>query len=272
MGPAATSASNCRRSVSGDTNLGVGLPSPSPLLSSSFSFDAECSLANLLPGVASSLQPLPFILSTRKSAASSRNHVGRTPLWPPSKTRSTRSPPHASCKSCVWCGSTNVSSDATPKKAGQAALGAHLIGISSSGSKAARDATSVRIMSRAQLTRNCGTGNRPRFTSSSATVRRSRKAESRTQAARPWSSAALRMDVVAPMERPQRPMEETLSRLRRCWRTARRSFSSWCPSEMYSPSDRPEPERSRQKTVRSRGRSTGSASKASRRDEQFPWR
>mmetsp|Transcript_137855 Transcript_137855/g.428384 ORF Transcript_137855/g.428384 Transcript_137855/m.428384 type:complete len:312 (-) Transcript_137855:605-1540(-) len=182
--PVALSASSWRRSVSGETSLGVGLPSASPALSSSFSF-AVWSLANFRPGAAISFRvPLLLSLSTRKSAASSRNHVGRTPLCPPSNTRSTRSPAHALCRSWVWCGSTKVSSDATPKKAGQTAFGAQLIGISSSGSNEARVETSLRIISRAQLRRNAGTGNLPRLTNSSATVRRSRNAESRTQAAK----------------------------------------------------------------------------------------
>mmetsp|Transcript_25433 Transcript_25433/g.72903 ORF Transcript_25433/g.72903 Transcript_25433/m.72903 type:complete len:345 (+) Transcript_25433:195-1229(+) len=225
MGGAAP-ASSRRRSVSGETSLGVGLPSTSPLLSSSFSL-AVRSLANFLPGAKFSCNRLLFfILSTRKSAASSKNHVGRTPLCPPSNTRSTRSPAHALWRSCVWCGSTKVSSDATPKKAGHTALGAHLIGVNSSGSNAARVVTSVRIISSAQLRRNCGTGNLPRLTNSSATVRRSRNAESRTQAARSWSSAARRMEVVAPMDRPQSPIAVTVSRLRRCWSTTRKSFSS----------------------------------------------
>mmetsp|Transcript_92808 Transcript_92808/g.276870 ORF Transcript_92808/g.276870 Transcript_92808/m.276870 type:complete len:424 (+) Transcript_92808:136-1407(+) len=269
---AVASASSSRRSVRGDTSLGVGPPSPSPAPSSSFSF-SSWSLANFLPGATVSFGGLPaLVLSARKSAASSRNHAGRTPLCPPSKTRSARSPAHASCRSWVWCGSTKVSSDATPKKAGHTAFGADLIGVSSSGSKAALAVTSARTISRAQLSRNPGTGNLPRPTNSSATVRRSRKAESRTQAARSWSSAARRMEVVAPMDRPQRPIAVTLSRPRRCCSTTRRSLSSWWPREMYSPSDRPEPDRSRQKTVRPRGSRTGSASKASRRDEQFPWR
>mmetsp|Transcript_14660 Transcript_14660/g.28879 ORF Transcript_14660/g.28879 Transcript_14660/m.28879 type:complete len:223 (+) Transcript_14660:657-1325(+) len=212
------------------------------------------------------------ILSTRNSAASSRNHVGRTPLWPPLNTRKVRSPAQASCRSCVWCGSTKVSSAATPKRAGQTASEAEFIGINFSGSKPARVETSERTISRAQFKRNCGTGNLPRVTSSSATDRKSLKAESKTHAARPWSSAALRIDVVAPMDRPQSPIVETVSRLRKCCRTTLRSLCSWCPREMNSPSDLPEPERSRQKTVKSRGNSTGSASNASNRDEQLPWR
>mmetsp|Transcript_5638 Transcript_5638/g.16625 ORF Transcript_5638/g.16625 Transcript_5638/m.16625 type:complete len:273 (-) Transcript_5638:271-1089(-) len=254
-GPAATSASRWRLSAIGDSSLGV---LPSSLFSHSSS-----SLG---------LEGGSHMRSTRKSAASCRNHVGRTPLCPPSKTRRTLSPAHALWRSCVWCGSTKVSSEATPKKAGHCALGAQLIGISSSGSKAPRVMTSLRIISNAQLRTKGGTGNLPRFTSSSATVRRSRKAESRMQAASSWSSAARRIEVVAPMDRPQSPTEETLSRLRRCLRTVERSFSSWCPSEMNSPSDLPEPERSMQKTVKPRGSSTGRASKASRRDEQLPWR
>mmetsp|Transcript_148661 Transcript_148661/g.477357 ORF Transcript_148661/g.477357 Transcript_148661/m.477357 type:complete len:335 (+) Transcript_148661:560-1564(+) len=290
-GPAAESASSCRRSVRGDTRRGVGFPSSS-LASSSSSLSPRAvrplgaalgpvvrngrsksgAWSEDLQMLSRRASPFTVSLSKRKSAASSRNHVGRTPLCPPSKTRRTLSPAQALCKSCVWCGSTNVSSEATPNSAGQRASGAQLMGMSSRGSNAALVRTSVRIMSRAQTSKKAGTGNLPRFTSSSATVRRSRKAESRTQAARSASSAARSMEVVAPMDLPHNPIDDTFSWLRRCCSTTLKSFSSWCPSEIYSPSDRPEPERSRQKTVRSRGSSTGSASNASSREEQLPCR
>ena len=42
------------------------------------------------------------------------------------------------------------------------------------------------------------------------------------------------------------------------------------PKKASSPSDQPEPERSRAKTVRPRGSSTCSVSEASKRDEQLP--
>mmetsp|Transcript_26240 Transcript_26240/g.74632 ORF Transcript_26240/g.74632 Transcript_26240/m.74632 type:complete len:233 (+) Transcript_26240:599-1297(+) len=226
-GPAAESASNCNCCVTKDTSLGVGVLSmSSPLLSSS-SLGASSVLRELTGtsfwliaspiGITQpSLKPPPArSRSERKSPASSRNHAGRTPLWPPSKTRRTLSPAQALCKSCVWCGNTKVSSEATPKNAGHTAKGAELIGASSSGSNAAREDTSDLIISSAQLRRNAGTGNLPRLTNSSATVFKSRKAESNTQAARSWSSAARKMDVVAPIDLPHKPMEPTCSWVRK---------------------------------------------------------
>mmetsp|Transcript_32868 Transcript_32868/g.94341 ORF Transcript_32868/g.94341 Transcript_32868/m.94341 type:complete len:350 (-) Transcript_32868:394-1443(-) len=259
-GPAALSASSCR--VTRDTSLGTGLWSRSPALPSSSRTARSIG--------AGEVQLPPRSRSARKSPASSKNQAGRLPLCPPSKTRSTRSPPQASWRSWVWYGNTNTSSEATPKNAGQTASGADLIGASSNGSNFARDRTSDRTVSKAQPNKNCGTGNFPLLTKSSATVRKSRKAESNTHAASSRSSAARKIDVVAPMDLPHKPIAPTSSRLRKYWRTTRKSFSSWCPREMYSPSEQPEPERSKQKTVMSRGKSTGNTSKASKREEQLP--
>mmetsp|Transcript_113039 Transcript_113039/g.314621 ORF Transcript_113039/g.314621 Transcript_113039/m.314621 type:complete len:209 (+) Transcript_113039:773-1399(+) len=119
--------------------------------------------------------------------------------------------------------------------------------------------------------RNRGTRIRLPYTSSSATCCRLENGESRTQAARFGSSAARSTVVAAPIDLPQTATALTESKPRRYSTTVRRSRCSWWPKEMYSPSDRPEPEKSKQKTVMFLLRSTSIASKASSRHDELPW-
>mmetsp|Transcript_10830 Transcript_10830/g.22859 ORF Transcript_10830/g.22859 Transcript_10830/m.22859 type:complete len:267 (-) Transcript_10830:307-1107(-) len=169
--------------------------------------------------------------SARNFEDSSTNHAGRSPLWPPSKKRMDRtSPPQASCKALAWSGVTRQSSSAAPKRAGHFALGAHLIGKTPSGSKPARLWTSLRTISKPMSTTNWGSVT-TWFTNSVATLLKSLKGESRTQAAKRLSFAALMIAVAAPMDRPHKPMEVTTPVFRRCSKATHRSSSSWWPSE-----------------------------------------
>mmetsp|Transcript_61275 Transcript_61275/g.109099 ORF Transcript_61275/g.109099 Transcript_61275/m.109099 type:complete len:90 (-) Transcript_61275:410-679(-) len=85
------------------------------------------------------------------------------------------------------------------------------------------------------------------------------------------SSAARSMDVTAPMDLPHRPMALTVPERQRCLSAVFKSCCSKWPKEIYSPSDQPDPDKSKQKTVMSRGSKALNEGKASSLEEQFPW-
>mmetsp|Transcript_15298 Transcript_15298/g.45687 ORF Transcript_15298/g.45687 Transcript_15298/m.45687 type:complete len:224 (+) Transcript_15298:136-807(+) len=109
-----------------------------------------------------------------------------------------------------------------------------------------------------------------RSTNSSAKSRRDAKGESSTMASIMLSSSAYRSAVTAPMDRPQNAIVDVLPSARRYVTTARQSLRSFAPSVTYSPSLRPEPEKSKDTTATPRARQTDSCGMASRRAEALP--
>lgn len=84
------------------------------------------------------------------------------------------------------------------------------------------------------------------------------------------SRSPCKSDVTAPIERPQSPIVEQFLSFLRCSTIMWRSSLSHHPSDMYSPSDSPQPAKSKQKSVMFDGRRYGTASMASSLDELLP--
>ena len=86
------------------------------------------------------------------------------------------------------------------------------------------------------------------------------------------SLSAWRSDVTAPIDLPHKPIVLTLLSFLRYSTIRFKSSLSHQPNEMYSPSDRPHPAKSKQKRVMFEGSMNGAASRASILEELFPWR
>lgn len=112
----------------------------------------------------------------------------------------------------------------------------------------------------------------PLSTSSLAKTLRLVNGLSRTNPYNEWSRCACSSAVTAPMLRPQSAMDPIYFKLRKYAITVQRSsFSKW-PSVTKSPSLRPDPAKSKQKSVHGNGNTTSSYPIASIRELEFPWR
>ena len=84
------------------------------------------------------------------------------------------------------------------------------------------------------------------------------------------SRSPCKSDVAAPIDLPHKPIVETLRFARRYSVTQATSSRSNQPREMYSPSDRPLPEKSKQNSVILADRSGLTRSSASSLQLEFP--
>mmetsp|Transcript_2194 Transcript_2194/g.6537 ORF Transcript_2194/g.6537 Transcript_2194/m.6537 type:complete len:231 (+) Transcript_2194:306-998(+) len=187
-------------------------------------------------------------------------------------TSSFRTAGEASCKSLLCLGSTKLSSAAQRYSAGAAHSPATLRGSTSYKSKPAAFLTDPRTHRSAAIVATVGTCAAPRRTTSSESVRRELKAESRTSAATSGSRvAAYSSAVTAPMDRPQRATGPRPPRARSRRRTHATSSCSCWPSDTYSPSDMPEPAQSMATTWKPRRRPSASCERPSTRELALPW-
>mmetsp|Transcript_25570 Transcript_25570/g.101948 ORF Transcript_25570/g.101948 Transcript_25570/m.101948 type:complete len:270 (-) Transcript_25570:309-1118(-) len=201
---------------------------------------------------------------------------GRASLWSPSTARMNLSPAYDLWRSSECLFEMNESPRTTQNSAGTYMPATCLMGATSSMSASAR----LRMVDR--KSRMTPPTAKPgilkaevavaRATSSSASMRNDANGESRIIASTMLSASAYSSAATAPMLRPQSAMVEVLPSARRYETTAAMSKRSRAPKVTYSPSERPEPEKSKATTSRPSERHTLSWGSASSRADALPWR
>mmetsp|Transcript_86571 Transcript_86571/g.244732 ORF Transcript_86571/g.244732 Transcript_86571/m.244732 type:complete len:284 (+) Transcript_86571:477-1328(+) len=162
------------------------------------------------------------------------------------------SPAYFSWICCEWWCLIKSSPSPATKRAGIKHWSAWAIGDRSLILKPACFCTELRIQRMAMLTTKPGTvrpDSRPLSTISSASIVKSANGLSNIMAAIEGSRSPWRSAVAAPIERPHRAIVDTRSDARRKSTTTFRSSRSKKPRLTYSPSDRPEPEKSKANMV-----------------------
>mmetsp|Transcript_6259 Transcript_6259/g.26271 ORF Transcript_6259/g.26271 Transcript_6259/m.26271 type:complete len:210 (-) Transcript_6259:304-933(-) len=208
-------------------------------------------------------------------AAESKRKRGRGELWSPSTMTRFLSPAYLAWIAREWCAATKSSCSPATKSAGTKDDATCLTGATSSSLNLAVLRTELRIMRSASDATKPGTASPPSralSTSSSASCGRSAKAPSQIIAATDGSRAPCINAQTAPIDRPHRAIDETEPVARRCAMTVARSSRSQYPSETHSPSECPEPLKSKATSVIPIDRHSASCETPSTRADALPWR